>query len=436
MSPPVNLAPIFQVNGEVRVPGDKSISHRALILGALARGRTYLGDLAPGDDVAHTASCLEACGVHVRVHGDGRAMVEGNGPERALSAPAEPLDCGNSGSTMRMLAGAIAGHPITACLDGDASLLRRPMRRIATPLQQMGAAVRLGPEGTAPMTVEGHRPLRAITFAPPVASAQVKTAVLLAGLFADGPTTVVEPATTRDHTERLLGLCGIEVVRGDGRVTVQPGALQPFGLRIPGDISSAAFFLCLAAAREGWWVRCPGVGLNPGRDGVIEVLRSMGASVEVAEGEPAGGVEPVGDVEVRGGSLHGARIDGPLIPRLIDELPVISVLATQAEGVTEIRDAAELRAKESDRIAHLAAGLNKMGAACETLPDGLLIEGPTRLMPAAVDAAGDHRLAMAFAVAACLASAPGSTHIAGSESVAISYPGFFEDLASLSAGGA
>jgi 3-phosphoshikimate 1-carboxyvinyltransferase len=431
---PVNLAPVFRLDGELRVPGDKGISHRALILGALARGRTYLGGLAPGADVAHTASCLEACGALVRLHADGRAMVEGGGPQRALSAPAAPLDCGNSGSSMRMLAGAIAGHPITASLDGDASLRRRPMRRVATPLQEMGAAVRLSPEGTAPMTIDGRRPLHAISFTPPVASAQVKTAVLLAGLFADGPTTVVEPAPTRDHTERLLRLCGVEVVSGDGRVTVSPGPLEPFGLRIPGDISSAAFFLCLAAAREGWRVRCPELGLNPGRDGVLEVLRAMGATVEVTAGEAAGGVEPVGEVEVRGGTLHATRIAGPLIPRLIDELPVIAVLATQAEGVTEIRDAAELRAKESDRIVDLATGLNRMGAECETLPDGLVIHGPTRLTPAPVDAAGDHRLAMAFAVAACLAFGTGTTRIAGAESVAISYPGFFEDLAALCAG--
>ena len=293
---------------------------------------------------------------------------------------------------------------------------------------------RVAAGGTAPMTVEGRRPLTAISFEPEVASAQVKTAVLLAGLFADGPTTVVEPAPTRDHTERLLRLCGVEVVSGDGRVTVSPGPLEPFGLRIPGDISSAAFFLCLAAAREGWRVRCPELGLNPGRDGVLEVLRAMGATVEVTAGEAAGGVEPVGEVEVRGGTLHATRIAGPLIPRLIDELPVIAVLATQAEGVTEIRDAAELRAKESDRIVDLATGLNRMGAECETLPDGLVIHGPTRLTPAPVDAAGDHRLAMAFAVAACLAFGTGTTRIAGAESVAISYPGFFEDLAALCAG--
>jgi 3-phosphoshikimate 1-carboxyvinyltransferase len=436
MTAPANVAPLFRVDGEVRAPGDKSISHRALIIGALARGRSYLGGLAPGDDVARTASCLRSLGVHLRTHPDGRALVEGGGPDHALQDPDERLDCGNSGSTMRMLAGPIAGHPITASLDGDASLRRRPMRRIAEPLQRMGAAVRLSREGTAPFTVQGCRPLGAITHRPEVASAQVKTAVLLAGLFADGATSVVEAAPTRDHTERLLSLAGARVERDGERVTVHPGPLQPFGLSIPGDLSSAAFFLCLAAARPGWRVRCPGVGVNPGRDGVLEVLRAMGAEVTMEEREPAGGVEPVADVEVRGAGLRGAVIRGALVPRVIDELPVIAVIATQAEGATEIRDAAELRTKEADRIAHLVAGLRRMGAACEPLPDGLVIEGSARLTPAAVEAAGDHRLAMAFAVAACLAVAPGSSHIAGSEAVAISYPGFFEDLAALGQGAA
>jgi 3-phosphoshikimate 1-carboxyvinyltransferase len=430
MTTPLRLSPVTRVDGEVQVPGDKSISHRALILGALSGGRTFLGGIAPGQDVAHTASCLEACGAYIRVYDDARAVVEG-GPGGALRSPAGVLDCGNSGSTMRMLAGVIAGQPVTARMDGDASLRRRPMGRIADPLRQMGAEVGLSAEGTAPITIEGRPPLHAITFEPQVASAQVKSAVLLAGIFADGATTVVEAAPTRDHTERLLGLCGIACDRVEGRITVQPGVPHPFGLRVPGDISSAAFFLCLAAAREGWRVRCPGVGLNPGRDGVIEVLRAMGAQVVVEPGEAAGGVEAVGDVEVRGGPLRAIRIVGPLIPRLIDELPVIAVLATQAEGRTEIRDAAELRHKESDRIAHLVAGLRRMGAVCDALPDGLVIDGPVRLVPAAVDAVHDHRLAMAFAVAACLAGTPGATVITGAETVAVSYPRFFEDLRGL-----
>ncbi len=378
MSEPLRQAPVSRVSGEVRVPGDKSISHRALILGALAGGRTFLGGLAPGQDVAHTALCLRACGADVRVFDDARATVQA-GRGGTLRGPEAPLDCGNSGSTMRMLAGVLAGHPMVAVMDGDASLRGRPMRRIAEPLRRMGAGVELSPAGTAPLTVLGRRPLSAITFEMEVASAQVKSAVLLAGIFAGGPTTVVERAVTRDHTERLLSLCGITCESGAGRITVHPGAPQPFGLLIPGDISSAAFFLCLAAARDGWRVRCPGIGLNPGRDGVLEVLRAMGASVSVEPAEAAGGVEPVGDVTVRGGPLRGVRIAGGLIPRLIDELPVIAVLATQAEGSTEIRDAAELRAKESDRIARLVAGLRAMGAVCEELPDGLVVEGPVRL---------------------------------------------------------
>ncbi len=428
------VAPVFRVDGAVRVPGDKSISHRALLIGALARGRTALRGLAPGDDVARTAGCLRACGVEVQVNAEGRGVVTGRGLEPGLRAPAEPLECGNSGSTMRMLAGVLAGHAFTASLEGDVSLRRRPMRRIAVPLRQMGAAVRLSPEGTPPIHIEGRRPLTAISFTPEVASAQVKTAVLLAALFAETPTTVVEPVPTRDHTERLLRLAGVQVERDGDRITLRPGSLGPLGLDIPGDISSAAYFLCLAAAREGWRARCPRIGLNPGRDGFLEVLREMGAEVDVEPGEPAGGMEPVGDVEVRGRGLRATTVTGAIVPRLIDELPVLAVLATQAEGTTEIRDAEELRTKESDRITHLTTGLRRMGARCEQLHDGLIIDGPTPLHPAAVEAEGDHRLAMAFAVAACLATAPGETRIAGAESVDVSYPHFFEDLASLTGG--
>jgi 3-phosphoshikimate 1-carboxyvinyltransferase len=429
------VSPVFGVDAVVRVPGDKGISHRALILGALARGRTALRGLAPGEDVARTVACLRACGVEVQVDAGGRAVVQGRGLEPGLGAPAQPLDCRNSGSTMRMLAGVLAGHPFTASLDGDVSLRRRPMRRIADPLRRMGAVVRLGPEGTPPITIEGCRPLTAISFTPEVASAQVKTAVLLAGLFAETPTMVVEPVPTRDHTERLLRLAGVEVETEGERITLRPGTPGPFGLEVPGDISSAAYFLCLAAAREGWRARCPGVGLNPGRDGFLEVLREMGAEVDVEPAEPAGGIEPVGDVEVRGRGLRATTVGGAMVPRLIDELPVLAVLATQAEGTTEIRDAEELRAKESDRITHLAAGLRRMGARCEQLHDGLVIDGPTSLHPAALEAEGDHRLAMAFAVAACLATAPGETRIAGAESVTVSYPSFFRDLAACTAGG-
>jgi 3-phosphoshikimate 1-carboxyvinyltransferase len=424
----VRLEAARRVDGEVTVPGDKSISHRALLLGAIASGRSFLGNLSPAADVASTASCLAACGAWLRLFDDGKWVLDGAGVGRTLRSPHAELDCGNSGTTMRLLSGLLAGHDLEAVLDGDASLRRRPMRRVAVPLELMGAAVEPSPQGTAPLRVRGRFPLRPLEYELPVASAQLKSAVLLAGLAAEGPTTVVEPAPSRDHTERLLRLCEVPVAVQGRRVTVTPAPLQPFGLRVPGDLSSAAFLLALAAARPGWRVRCPGVTLNPGRTGVLEVLRAMGAELGVEPGPDAGGVEPVGDVEVRGAPLRAVTIAGDLIPRLIDELPVLAVLATQAEGTTVIRDAAELRAKESDRIALVAAGLRALGAACEEAPDGLAVHGPVRLRAAVLDAGGDHRLAMAWAVAACLAGDGGVTTVRGAECVAVSYPRFFEDL--------
>jgi 3-phosphoshikimate 1-carboxyvinyltransferase len=430
-----HVAPAERVDGTVSVPGDKSISHRALILGALARGRSYVGNLSPAADVESTAQCLRDCGGAVRPFGDGRCSMDGAGMGRTLRSPEGILDCGNSGTTMRLLAGVLAGHDLNVMLDGDVSLRRRPMARVADPLRRMGAKVETGPEGRPPVTIEGRATLRPIEYTPPVASAQLKSAVLLAGLAADGPSTLVEPLPTRDHTERMLRMCGVEVLASNGRITLHPAPLQPFGLRVPGDLSSAAFFLALAASRRGWRITCPNVTLNPGRTGVLDALRAMGASLTVEEGEPAGGVEPVGAVTVEGGELHATTIAGELVPRCIDEIPVLAVLATQAEGVTTIRDAEELRVKESDRIALVAAGLRALGADCEELSDGLVITGPTRLQPAAVDSHGDHRLAMAWAVAGSLAiPGAGVTVIDGADAVAVSYPGFFDDLAQLTTG--
>jgi 3-phosphoshikimate 1-carboxyvinyltransferase len=425
----VRLEAATRVDGEVTVPGDKSISHRVLLLGALARGRSFLGNLSPAADVASTASCLAACGAWLRPFGPGKVVLDGYGVGPGLSSPETVLDCGNSGTTMRLLSGVLAGHPLEATLDGDASLRRRPMRRVAVPLELMGATVEPSATGTAPLRVRGRNPLIPVEYTLPVASAQLKSLVLLAGLAAEGPTTVVEPAPSRDHTERLLRLCGVGVTTDGGRVTVVPATPQPFGLRVPGDLSSAAFLLALAAARPGWRVRCPGVTLNPGRTGVLEVLTAMGAEVRVEPGPDAGGVEPVGDVEVRGAALRAVTVAGDLIPRLIDELPVLAVLATRAEGTTVIRDAAELRAKESDRIALVAAGLRALGAECEEAPDGLAVHGPAPLRAAALDAHGDHRLAMAWAVAACLCEGGGATTVDGADCVAVSYPRFFDDLA-------
>jgi 3-phosphoshikimate 1-carboxyvinyltransferase len=421
-----------RVDGEVVVGGDKSISHRALIVGALASGRSFIGNLSGAADVQATARCLEACGVWLRPFGGGRIAVEGSGPGRSLAQPGSVLDCGNSGTTMRLLSGVLAGHALEATLDGDASLRRRPMRRVAEPLSAMGAEVRTSPEGTPPVLVRGSDELRSVEWELEVASAQVKSAILLAGLGAAGPSVVVEPAPSRDHTERLLRRCGIRVESGGGRVTVWPGTPLPFGLRVPGDMSSAAFFLALAAARPGWRVRCPDVGLNPGRTGVLTVLREMGAEVVASprEGE-RDDAEPRGAVEVRGGGLVAVRIAGELTVRCIDELPVIAVLATQAEGVTEIHDAAELRRKESDRIALLAEGLRAFGAVVETFEDGLAVSGRRPLRAARVDAAGDHRLAMAWAIAGALCEGGGETVIAGAGAVAVSYPGFFAELSRL-----
>jgi 3-phosphoshikimate 1-carboxyvinyltransferase len=299
------------------------------------------------------------------------------------------------------------------------------MRRVAEPLEAMGAEVTTADGGTAPLQVRGHRPLQAVAWRPEVASAQVKSAILLAGLSAGGDTVVVEPLPTRDHTERLLRMCGVNVSTDGPRVTLTPGELQPFGLRVPGDVSSAAFFLALASSRPAWRVSCAGVGLNPGRTGFLDALRAMGAGIEVEEGEPAGGVEPAGRVTANGRGLHGTVIDGDLTVRCIDEIPVLAVIATQAEGTTEIRDAGELRAKESDRIAAVVQGLRALGARCEETSDGLVVGGPSSLRAAQLDAHGDHRLAMAWAVAALLVGDGVESAIAGAEAASVSYPGFF-----------
>ncbi len=425
------VAPAERVDGVVDVPGDKSISHRALILGALARGRTYIGNASPAADVLATAACLRACGVWVRDFPPARYALDGNGAGR-LSAPDTVLNCANSGTTMRLLAGVLAGNDFEAILDGDDSLRRRPMLRVVEPLRAMGAEVEPSPEGTPPLRVHGRQLLNGVTWRSPVASAQVKSAILLAALSGDGPSTVIEPLPTRDHTERMLRMCGVGVDSNGPVVTVHPGLVEPFGLRVPGDLSSAAFFLALAASRPGWRVRCPGVGLNPGRTGILTVLKAMDAHVLVDERAPAGGVEPLGDVEVRGTRLHGVTIAGELTVRCIDELPIIAVLASQADGDTAISDAGELRNKESDRIAMLETGLRLLGVTCESTADSLTIHGPVRLRAAHLDAAGDHRFAMAWAIAAALVPAgEGASVIEGADAAAVSYPGFFTDLAAL-----
>ena len=411
------VSPAGRLRGRVRVPGDKSISHRAALIGALARGDTVIHDFLRADDCLHTVSCLRALGVGIEDEGS-RLIVRGMGPR--WRAPMTPLDAGNSGTTMRLLAGILAGQPFQTELTGDASLRTRPMDRIVEPLSRMGARIVASGDGRFPPLRISGGSLRGITYTLPVASAQVKSAVLLAGLLAEGPTTVVEPTPTRDHTERMLAAFGAPIRRDGDRVSVTAAALRGHEVRICGDISSAAFLLAAAAAMPGSELTVEHVGLNPTRTGFLDVLRALGAEADVRQtGEDAG--EPVGAVTVRGQRLRGVRIGGSLIPRVIDELPVLCVIATAAEGETVISDAAELRVKESDRIAVIARGLRALGGEVEERPDGLTVYG-SRLHGGRVGSAGDHRIAMAFAVAGLLAGGP--VTVEGAESIKVSFPEF------------
>ncbi|OFW42389.1 MAG: 3-phosphoshikimate 1-carboxyvinyltransferase [Acidobacteria bacterium RIFCSPLOWO2_12_FULL_67_14b] len=425
----IDVAPARAVIGTLRVPGDKSISHRYALLSALADGRTAIANYAPGADCASTLACLAALGAIVsrtppERDGDPAVVtIEGRGL-RGLTAPAGPLDCGNSGSTMRMISGVLAAHPFLSTLIGDASLSRRPMRRIIGPLTQMGATIQAGPGDRPPVTIRGGS-LTGIHFAPETPSAQVKSAVLLAGLQASGETQVVEPACTRDHTERALAAFGA-TVDVDGRTVSLRGGQRLSGqtLRVPGDISSAAFLAVAAAALPGSDLTITDVGLNPTRAALVQVLRRAGAEVEsTVESHWSG--EPVGRLHVRHAVLRDVVIAPDEVPELIDELPVLATLGTFGGSVT-VSGAGELRVKESDRIAELVAGLRAMGADADERPDGFQIRRGPKLTGGAVHAHGDHRLAMAFAIAALGASGP--TQIDGADAVAVSYPSFFDDL--------
>ena len=420
------VLPARNLEGSLRLPGDKSISHRYAMLGALADGVTELKNFSSGADCASTLRCLKALGCAVeRQEGDVR--VRGQGPH--LEAPAEELDCGNSGSTMRMLAGILAGQNFASVLAGDESLSRRPMRRVAAPLQQMGATIS-GSEGfRPPLRIRGAR-LRGISYQMPVASAQVKSAVLFAGLLAEGQTEVQEPVRTRDHTELALRAFGAEIIRSGNRCSLAGGQeLRAIRSEIPGDISSAAFFLCGAAIFPEANLVVDGVLLNPTRAAILDVLAGLGLRISVLQLEEQHG-ELVGTVQARnGGKLRGARIAGAQSAALIDELPVLAAIAPYTQDGIEISDARELRVKESDRIAAIAENLRAMGAEVEVRDDGLRIAGRQPLHGAEVDSFGDHRIAMASAVAALRAS--GELRIRNAGIVDISYPGFFATLESL-----
>ncbi|MFZ4777057.1 MAG: 3-phosphoshikimate 1-carboxyvinyltransferase [Terrimicrobiaceae bacterium] len=438
----VRRAPRIQT--ELTVPGDKSISHRAVILSAISNGRCTITNFLEGEDCRSTAKAMAQLGVTIEMPEPGTVIVEGN--RGVFQAPSEDIDCGNSGTTMRLMAGLLSPQNFPCRMTGDPSLSQRPMRRVIDPLQEMGA--RLWAEGEKqcpPLVVQGG-PLEGITYRLPVASAQVKSAVLLAGLFASGTTTVIETARSRDHTERMFEYFLIKIHREDlwdggslvnrklkeTRITVEGGQVpESRDFLVPGDISSAAFWLVAAAAQPGSRLLIKDVGLNPTRTGIIDVLVRMGAHIrEVVETAAHG--EPSGTIDIKGSQLHGTEICGAEIPNVIDEIPAIAVAAALAEGRTVIRDAAELRVKETDRISAVATNLRAMGVEVEEFPDGMAITGGKPLKGAKIQSFGDHRIAMAFAIAGLFAT--GETVIEDTACVQTSYPGFMETLKKIQKG--
>jgi 3-phosphoshikimate 1-carboxyvinyltransferase len=421
--------------GTIQVPGDKSISHRALMLGAIASGETIVRGLLLGEDPRSTAACFQACGADISPLNQQQVRVRGMGTGQ-LQEPEDVLNAGNSGTTMRLMLGILASQPDTFfTVTGDKSLRARPMDRVVQPLQSMGANI-WGRQGNrlAPLAIAGKR-LQPIQYHSPVASAQVKSCILLAGLTAEGQTTVIEPAVSRDHSERMLKAFGasIEVDPQQRSVTVSgPADLQGQTVVVPGDISSAAFWLVAGAIVPNSELVVKNVGVNPTRTGVLDALQQMEADMQLENQRTVAG-EPVADIRIRGSQLQATKIAGDIVPRAIDEIPILTVAAVFAKGTTVIRDAAELRVKESDRLAGMAQQLHRMGAQINELPDGLEITGGTPLQGAEVESYDDHRIAMSLAIAALNAS--GTTTIDGARSAAISYPNFLQTLQTIVAGG-
>jgi 3-phosphoshikimate 1-carboxyvinyltransferase len=426
----MRLSPAQKLEGHVTLPGDKSISHRAALIAALASGSSEIRNFSTAQDCASTLSCLRQLGVSVEIN-DGVVLFKGNQP---LRAPVSHLDCGNSGSTIRILAGILAGQNFSAELIGDKSLSSRPMRRIIEPLELMGAKIE-STDGKPPLKIHGSDQLSPITYRLPVASAQVKSAILFAGLFANGRTTVIEKLPTRDHTERMFSGFGVPVTTNDDlSITIDgPARFTGGAITIPGDISSAAYFVAAAMLLPGSELTIESVGLNPTRAAFLEVLKSWGADISTSDVRSERN-EPVGTITVRGGLRSTPRdedriLSGSMIPSLIDELPLLAVVGTQVPGGIQIRDAEELRLKESDRLLATAENLRAMGAKVEEFDDGIAVSGPAELRGAAIDSFGDHRIAMAFSVAALVANR--QTEILDSECVGISFPEFFGLLDSL-----
>jgi 3-phosphoshikimate 1-carboxyvinyltransferase len=429
----MRITPVGPLKGELTLPGDKSITHRAIILASLADGITEITGALRSDDCQRTAKALVAMGAVVEEVGDDQLRIQGCGL-RGLKEPDEVLDVGNSGTTIRLLAGVLAAQPFFSVLTGDQYLRKRPMARVAVPLRSMGAVI-LGRDGgnLPPLAIMGTR-LKAIDYVSPIASAQVKSAILLAGLFAEGETTVTEPSRSRDHTERMFEAVGVPIHRSGLSVRVQNIRTIPAThITVPGDFSAAAFFLVAALVIPGSELMLRGVGMNPTRTGLLDALAAMGAEITVSQPRVVSG-EPVANLFIRSQELHGTEIGGALIPRMLDEIPSFAVAAAVAKGVTVIRDAAELRVKEVDRLAALARELRRFGVEVEERPDGLLLCGSPSLSGCHCDSWGDHRMAMALAVAGL--AARGSTTISDPLCVSSSFPDFWARLDAILPGAA
>ncbi len=419
--------PSSPLKGELTVPGDKSISHRAVMFGAIANGTTRITNFLQGADCLSTIACFQKLGISIE-NTPSEILVHGKGLH-GLSAPSDYLDTGNSGTTTRLIAGILAGQEFTSFLTGDASIQTRPMKRIIQPLSLMGASVEsLWGNDCVPLKIQGH-PLQSISYLSPVASAQVKSCILLAGLYGNDITSVTEPFLSRNHTELMLSHFGAKISSQNTTVSIEPEpVLYGTDISVPGDISSAAYFIAAALLVPGSELLIKHVGINPTRDGILRVCKAMGADIQLMNHSTAGG-EPVADLLVRHSTLHGTVIEGELIPALIDEIPVIAVLAAYAKGTTVIRNAEELKVKESNRLGILVEELTAMGGNVEETSDGMIIHGGAPLQGASIDSRLDHRIAMSFAIAGL--AAEGTTQLLRADCVNISYPGFYKDLREL-----
>lgn len=423
------IQPASHLKGTLSIPGDKSISHRSIMFGSIAKGTTKIHNFLMGDDCLSTIECFRKLGIDIEMHND-HILVHGKGLH-GLEPAAEILDCGNSGTTTRLISGILAGQPFTSTLTGDASIQKRPMKRIIEPLRQMHAAIEGKDDNFCPLTISPST-LEGICYTSPVASAQVKSCVLLAGLYANTPTTVCEPALSRDHTERMLSAFGAIIERKDKCVTIYPNPeLEAMEVVVPGDISSAAFFMVAGLIVPNSKLILQNVGINPTRRGILDALLAMGGRITCFNERELCG-EPVCDMIIESSDLHGITIEGDIIPTMIDEIPAFAVAALFAHGTTIIKDAKELRVKESNRIDTMCHELGKMGAVIRPLEDGMIIEGNATLHGAILESYDDHRIAMSLAVAALKATTP--SQILNSECIRISYPHFFEHLKAVSTG--